>query len=95
MAQAHNEFPTYRPFLAFRTAAQRYADLTEAAKRFSPRGWLMSIINFGNSRYPLDWRAQSGAAEPQPGSMFDARYKGLTADAARLDAAICRRKHLR
>jgi hypothetical protein len=95
MAQAHNEFPTYRPFLVVQTAAQRCAALTEAAKRFSPRGWLMAIINLGNSRHSLDWRAQSGAAEPQPGSIFDARYKGLTADAARLDAAICRQRHLR
>jgi hypothetical protein len=30
-----------------------------------------------------------------PGSVFDARYEGLTAQAAFIDAAICRQERLR
>jgi hypothetical protein len=89
MALVHNGFSTYRLFAAYLAAAQLNAGLTEAARRLSERLWLSSTNDLRDSEYRSSWSRQS------PGSVFDARYKGLTAHAARLDAAICRQEHLR
>jgi hypothetical protein len=86
MALVHNGFSTYRRFAAFQTVARVNAALTEAVKRFSESRWLTSIN---------DLRGLQSASGSLPGSVFDTRYKGLTAHAARLDAAICRQTRLR
>jgi hypothetical protein len=89
MALVHNGFSTYRLFAAHLAAAPLNAGLTEAARRLSERLWLSSTNDLRDSEYRSSWSKQS------PGSLFDARYKGLTAHAAHLDAAICRQEHLR
>jgi hypothetical protein len=92
MALVHNGLSTYRLFAAYQTVARFYASLTEAAIRRSERRWLTSTLR--DSEHRPSWSGQS-ASRHLPGSVFDARYKGLTAHAARLDAAICRQERLR
>jgi hypothetical protein len=89
MALVHNDFSIYRPSAAYVTAARLIAGLTEVARRLSERRRLTLTNDLRDSEYRSSWRRQS------PGSVFDTRYKGLTAHAARLDAAICRQEHLR
>jgi hypothetical protein len=48
----------------------------------------------GKDGRPIEGRIRSSWRRRSPGSLFDTRYKGLTAHAARLDAAICRQEHL-
>ena len=84
MALVHNGFSTHRR-AAFQPVAQLLAALTGAVKRLSESGWLTSFN---------DLRSLQGDSGP-PGSVFDTRYAGLTAHAARLDVAICRRMRLR
>ena len=91
MALVHNGFSTYRRFAAYQAAARLSAGLTEAARLL--RLWLTSTdlrdSELGSSR------SRQSASRHLPGSVFDARYKGLTAHAALLDAAICRLEGLR
>jgi hypothetical protein len=89
-----NGFSTYRLFAAYQTAARLYAGLTEAAIRLSERLWLTSTNDLRDSEHRSSWSRQS-ASQHLPGSVFDARYKGLTGHAARLDASICRQERLR
>jgi hypothetical protein len=93
MALVHNGFSTYRLFAAYLSAARLYAGLTQAAPRRSERRRLSSTDDLRDSEHRSSWR--QSASQHLPGSVFDARYKGLTADAARLDAAICRQERLR
>ena len=89
MALVHNGFSTYRRFAAYQAAARLSAGLTEAARLL--RLWLTST----DLRDSELGRSRQSASRHLPGSVFDARYKGLTAHAARLDAAICRQERLR
>jgi hypothetical protein len=89
VAQVYNGFSSYRLFAAYLTAARLNAGLTEAARRLSERRWLISTNDLRDSELRSSWSRQS------PGSVFDEHYKGLTAHAARLDAAICRHEYLR
>jgi hypothetical protein len=89
VAQVYNGFSSYRLFAASLTAARLNAGLTEAARRLSERRWLISTNDLRDSE------RRYSASEHLPGSVFDARYKGLTAHASRLDAAICRQRRLR
>jgi hypothetical protein len=79
---------TYRLLAAYQTLARLNAGLAEATRRFSECRRLISTNELRDSerRY---------SASRLPGSVFDARYTGLTAHAARLDAAICRHERLR
>lgn len=90
MALVHNEFSTSRLFAAYRIAARFNARFTEVAKRLSER-YSLTLIN-GERRSNWTWQSSSRYL---PGSVFDPRYKGLSAHAARLDAAICRQESLR
>jgi hypothetical protein len=73
-------------------AAGLYAGLAEAVRRRSERLWLTLANDLRDSEDRWSRRRVSG---PVPGSLFDARYDGLTGHAAGLDAAICRRERLR
>jgi hypothetical protein len=88
MSLVHNGLSSYK-LLAAHLIAARLVGLTEAAKRLSERSWLTSANELRDGEDRSSWNGQS------PGSVFDARYKGLTAHAAFLDAAICRQEHLR
>src|SRR5271163_54575 len=84
---------SYRLFTGgYEAAAGLYAGLAEAVRRRSARLWLTLTNDFRDSEDR--WSRQS-VSEPLPGSLFDARYDGLTGHAAGLDAAICRQECLR
>jgi hypothetical protein len=80
---------TYRLLAAYQTLARLNAGLAEATGRFSECRWLISTNDLRDSE------RRYSASRHLPGSVFDARYTGLTAHAARLDAAICRHERLR
>jgi hypothetical protein len=91
MAQVFHGFSSCGLFAGgYQAAAGLCAGLAEAARRRSER--LRLTDDLRDSAYRLSRHSISG---PLPGSLFDARYDGLTAEAARLDAAICRRQRLR
>jgi hypothetical protein len=93
MARVYSGFSNYKPFVGGYQAAGLYARLAEAARRRLERLRLTFTSDVRDSEDRWSQRRVSGHL---PGSLFDARYKGLTADAAGLDAAImCRREHLR
>ena len=93
MARLYSGFSSYRSFVGgYQAAAGLYARLAEAAQRRLERLRLTftSDLRDGEDR----WSQQRVSAH-LPGSLFE-RYKGLTTDAAGIDAAImCRREHLR
>jgi len=62
--------------------------------RHSERRWLTSTNDLRDSERRPSWSRQSTSRHLQ-GSVFDARYKGLTGYAACLDAGISRRQRLR
>jgi hypothetical protein len=91
MARTYNGFSSYRRFAGgYQSAAGFCAGFADAVSRGFARLWPNSNDVRG-SEYRLSRQSVSGRL---PGSLFDARYDGLTADAARLDAAICRRREL-
>jgi hypothetical protein len=82
-------FSSYRLFAGgYQAAAGLYASLAEAARRRADRSWLASANDVRDSE---NRRSRQRVSADLPGSVFDSRYDGLTAEAARLDAAICRR----
>ena len=93
MVLVHNGFSTFILFAAYQTA-RLSAGLTQAARRRSERRWLTSANDLRDSEHRSNWSRHSTSRRP-PGSVFDARYKGLTGHAACLDAGICRRERLR
>ena len=85
MARVYNKFSSYRLFAGGDHAAARlYAGFAEAVRRRLAR--LLLSNDLRDSEYRLS---------RQNRYLFDARYDGLALHAARLDAAICRRQHLR
>jgi hypothetical protein len=88
MARVYNGFSSYRPFAGgYQGATGLYARLVVAASRRWERLWL--TIPSEHRESEDRWSRQS-VSEHLPGSLFDARYNGLTADAAGIDAAIMR-----
>jgi hypothetical protein len=94
MALVHDRFSIYWLFAAYQTGARLKAGLTETARRRSDRRGLNSANELSDGGRHASCPGQS-ASQHLPGSVFDARYKGLTAHAARLDAGICRQERLR
>jgi hypothetical protein len=93
MVLVHNGFSTFILFAAYQTAA-RLSSLAEAAKRRAARPWLTSTNDLRDREHRSSSSRRS-VSRQLPGSVFDARYKGLTGQAACLDAAICRRERMR
>jgi hypothetical protein len=91
MARVYNGFLSYRLF-AGEAAAGLRTGLAEAARRGSERLRLTSTNDRRDGEYR---RGRLSVPAHLPGSLFDARYHGLAAHAAALDAAVCRRQHLR
>jgi hypothetical protein len=92
VARVYNGFSSYRPFAGgYQAAAGLCAGLAEAARRRWERLWLTFTNDLRDSEDRWSRHSVSGHL---PGSLFDARYKGLSADAAGIDAAICRRERL-
>ena len=93
MARTYNGFSSYRLFAGgYEAAAEFCAGLAEAARRRAERSLLASENDLRDSE---DRSSRQRVSAHLPGSVFDSRYEGLTAQAARLDAAICRRARLR
>jgi hypothetical protein len=89
----YSGFSAYRPVAyGYQAVAGLCVGLAEAARRRAERLRLTPTIDFRDSE---DRGSRRSVSEHLPGSLFDSRYKGLTADAARLDAAICRQKRPR
>jgi hypothetical protein len=94
MALVYNGLSTYRLSLAYQAAAAWLgAGVAEAASRRSER-LLASINDFCGGEHRSSSR-QRGASRRLPGSVFDARYMGLAAQATFIDAAICRQQCMR
>jgi hypothetical protein len=95
MALVYNRFPINRLLAAYLAAAARLGvGATEAARRCSERFMLVPVNELRDSEHRSSG-SREGALRYLPGSVFDARYKGLTAQAAHLDAAISRHERLR
>ena len=95
MALIYRRFSTHPPPAAYHAAAARfYASAVEAARRRLARFSLALIDGVRDGEDPLS-RSEESFQRHQPGSVFDARYKGLSAQATYIDAGICRRARLR
>jgi hypothetical protein len=95
MALAYRRFSTYPPPAAFQAAAARLcAGAAEAVRRRLRRLFLALIDGVRDSEYRSSWSEES-FRRPLPGSVFDTRYQGLTAQATYIDAGICRQARLR
>jgi hypothetical protein len=95
MALIYNGFSSYRLFAAYLAVAARLGiGAADAAGRRSERSLTASADDVRESEYRSRSNRRS-ASRPQPGSVFDARYRGLSAQAAFIDAAICRHAHMR
>jgi hypothetical protein len=92
MDLVQSRFSTFILFAAHQTAARLGAGLSAAVTRRSERHWLTSANDLRDSEHR--WSRQS-TSQCLAGSVFDARYKGLTGHAACLDAGISRRERLR
>jgi hypothetical protein len=92
MALVYNGFSPYRLFAAYQAVAALFgAGAANAAGRRSARSLRASVSDVRESEYRSSSNRRS-ASQPQPGSVFDARYRGLSAQAAFIDAAICRQE---
>jgi hypothetical protein len=95
MAQVYHAISTYRPLAAYQAAVARLgAGAAEAIRRRSGRFLLASMDDVRDSERRSS-RGQQSASRHLPGSVFDARYRGLSAQAALIAAAICRQERLR
>jgi hypothetical protein len=95
MALVYNRVSTYGRLAAYQAAAARLsAGAAQAARRCSERFLLAPIKDLRDSEHGSSG-SRENALRHLPGSVFDPRYKGLTAQAAHLDAAICRQERLR
>jgi hypothetical protein len=95
MALVYRRFSTHGPPAAYQAAAARLcASAVDAARRHLARLFLPSIDGARDSADRSNW-SEAGFPRHQPGSVFDSRYKGLTAQAMYIDAGICRRMRLR
>jgi hypothetical protein len=90
MALVYNRLSTFRLLAAYQAAVDRLG--AGAARRCS--GLLAPINDLRDSEHRSSGNRES-ALRNLPASVFDARYKGLTAEAAHIDAAICRQERLR
>jgi hypothetical protein len=95
MALVYRRFSTYPPPAVYQAAAARLcAGAAEAVRCRLGRLFLALIDGFRDSEDRSDWSEESFRRH-LPGSVFDARYQGLTAQASYIDAGICRQARLR
>jgi hypothetical protein len=93
MALVHNGLSTHRLFAASQAVAARLSAVaTDAVRRRLQRFWPPLVEEIGESELRS---SRENASRHLRGGVFDARYKGLSAHAARFDAAICRQERLR
>jgi hypothetical protein len=95
MALVYRRFSTDAPPAAYQAAVARLcAGAAEAARRRLGRLFLTLIDGIRDSEGRPN-RSEESFSRHLPGSVFDTRYKGLTAQATYIDAGICRRARLR
>jgi hypothetical protein len=93
MALVYRRFSPYSPLAAYPAAAARLrAVAAKAARRHLAR---LFIALLDGVRDGEDRPSRSEESRHLPCSVFDARYKGLTAQATFIDAAICRQARMR
>jgi hypothetical protein len=94
MAFVYRRFSTRAPPAAYQAAAVAplCAGAAEAVRRRLGRLFLAFTDGVRDSE---DRCSEERFARHLPGSVFDTRYKGLTAQATYIDAGICRRARLR
>ncbi len=92
MAQVYHVISSYRLLAAYQAAVARLvASAADAVRRRSERSLVASIDDVRDSER-RSGRGRQSASRHQAGSVFDARYRGLSAHAALIDAAICRQQ---
>jgi hypothetical protein len=95
MAPDYRRLSTYTPLAAYQAAAIRLgADAADAARRHFERS-LLALLDGVRGSGDRSSCSEESFARHLPGSVFDARYKGLTAQATYIDAGICRRARMR
>jgi hypothetical protein len=95
MTLVYRRFSPYPPPEAYRAAAARLsAGVHKAVRRHLERLFLVLFDGARASEDRSSW-SEERPAQHLPGSVFDVRYKGLTAQATYLDAGICRRARMR
>jgi hypothetical protein len=93
MALVYRRSSPCTPLAAHQAAAARLgAGVAKAAGRHLKRLFLALFDGVRDSEDRSIWSEESRHLS---GSAFDARYKGLTAQATYIDAGICRRARLR
>jgi hypothetical protein len=93
MALIYSGFSTHRLFAASQAAAARLSAVAaEAFGRRLKHVLRASIDDPGEGEHRS---RRESAARHLPGSVFDARYEGLSAHAAFIDAAVRRQERLR
>jgi hypothetical protein len=94
MAQSYKRFSAHTPRAAYQAAAARLgAGAAEAARRHLQRLYLGLFDGVRDGEDRSNWSEEN--ARHLPGSVFDARYKGLTGQATYIDAGIRRRARMR
>jgi hypothetical protein len=95
MALIYRRFSTHPPPAAGQAAAARLcARAAEAVRRRLAR-LFPALIDGVRDSEDRSARSEESFPRHQPGSVFDARYKGLSAQATYIDAGICRQARLR
>jgi hypothetical protein len=93
MALVYRRFSTGPPPAAYQAVAARLcASAAETVRRRLGRLFLVPIDGV---RVSEDRGSEEAFPQHLPGSVFDARYRGLTAQATYIDAGVCRRERLR
>jgi len=95
MARVYNGFSPFRPLAAHQAAAARLGARAARAARRGLARFLPALIDELRNSEDRSRRSEENFSRHLPGSVFDARYKGLTAQAADIDAGICRQERLR
>jgi hypothetical protein len=95
MALIYRRFSTDSPPEAYQAAAARLcAGAAAAVRRRLARLFLALIDGVRDSEGRSGW-SEENFPRHQPGSVFDTRYNGLSAQATYIDAGICRQARLR
>ncbi len=95
MAPAYPAISTYRLLAACQAAVAPLGTSAAEAVRRCLKPFLLASINAVRDRERRSSRGHESASRQLPGSVFDARYEGLSAQAALIDAAIFRQERLR
>jgi hypothetical protein len=95
MALVYRRFSTDGPPAAYQAAVARLCASAAAAARRRLERLFLALISGVRDSEVRPGRSEESVSRHLPGSVFDTRYKGLTAQATYIDAAIRRQARLR